>query len=146
MIFQNAIVLLLDDRYHGRGNTLLMRLLKRLAIGFLGNVFATLCFFQYSQIIVAGECGFQLDPCLVQISRYAGRIFWLAAQLLYMLLELSNCCAYFRRTACEKSFHRWGLRIFCAGLEPFFTVDAGFNQVIQDRDRFFIDISHLIIS
>jgi hypothetical protein len=34
------------------------------------------------------------------------------------------------------------LDVFSAGLESFLAILAGLDQVVQDRDGFFVDVSH----
>jgi hypothetical protein len=37
------------------------------------------------------------------------------------------------------------LDVFSAGLEAFLAILAGLDQVVQDRDGFFVDVSHFSV-
>jgi hypothetical protein len=60
-------------------------------------------------------------------------------------LQFSSGSGAIGRTLNKQRFEFWVLDVFSASLEPFLTVFAGFNQVVEYRDGFFIHVGHFSI-
>ena len=119
--------------------------LQRFFISFQRMVFTALGFVEHSLFTFAGKDRLNVDPTTVQVTGYAGAGFRVTAKLAHFGLKLSCGRAAICRTLYKQRFELRVLDIFGAGLEAFLAIFAGFDQVVQDRDGFFIKVSHFSI-
>jgi hypothetical protein len=108
-------------------------------------VFAALGFVKDRFFVLASEHGFHVHPTAVQVTGHAGGSFRVATQRPYGSLQFSRGGGAVYGALVEQFLEFWMLDVFSASLETFLTVFAGFDQVVQDGDGFFIDVGHFSI-
>nr|GFC97087.1 hypothetical protein [Tanacetum cinerariifolium] len=74
-----------------------------------------------------------------------GRVIRITAERAYFGLKLRNSGLALRRAGKEVRFDFRVLDIFSGSVKAFFAVNAGLDQIIQYRDRFFVDICHFAV-
>ncbi|MNP79384.1 hypothetical protein D3C76_1772070 [compost metagenome] len=78
----------------------------------------------------------------MQITADTGGSFRIATHRAYEALQFSGSACAIGRTFHEQGFEFRLFDVFSASLEPFLTVLAGFDQVVEYRNRFFIHVGH----
>ncbi|MCY1248641.1 hypothetical protein D9M72_620910 [compost metagenome] len=81
----------------------------------------------------------------MQVTADTGGGFRIATHRTHRGLQLRSSRSTIGRTIDKQGFEFRVLDVYSASLEPGLTVLAGFNQVIEYRNRFFIHVSHFSI-
>jgi hypothetical protein len=81
----------------------------------------------------------------VQGTRDAAGVFRVAAKGTYCGFQLGSCRCAVGGTFGEQGFEFWVLDVLSALFKTLLAVDAGFDQVVEYGDRFFVGVSHFSI-
>ncbi|MNG12931.1 hypothetical protein D3C84_965740 [compost metagenome] len=144
MIALHAVVLTLNDVTNAH-QVVLVDFFHGFSVSLQCMVFTTFGFVQHCLFILAGEYRFHIDPAPMQIATDTGGSFRIATHRTHGCLQFRGGAGAVGGTLHKQGFEFRVLNIFSASLEPFLTVLAGFDQVIEYRDRFFIHVGHFSI-
>ncbi len=133
MVALHALELALD--YHA--DVRRQVLVERLAVALQRHVLTPLAFVEDGLVILAGDHRFQIDPAPMQIAGHARTCFRITTEGANQLLQFGRCAG-----AVLGALHHGGLEVgtlevFGAFAEALLAVFAGFDQVVEYRNRFF---------
>src|SRR5690606_24724673 len=98
---------------------------------------ATLALVEDGFIILASNQRFEIDPAPMQIAGHAAAGFRITAQGAHQLLQFGHCGRAILRTLDHGGFQLRILEVFSALAKAFLAVFAGFDQIVEYRNRFF---------
>src|ERR1700712_1148470 len=145
MVSLHACQLTLDQSSHVDWQVLLGGLLQGFLVCLQGVIFTSFYFVEYGLVALASDGTFQVNPQAVCARSNAGRILRLTAECAHFSLKLSHGSCAFGRAGKEICFNFRVLDIFGSSMKAFFAINAGLGQIVEYRDRFFIDIRHFAV-
>ncbi|MNP48249.1 hypothetical protein D3C76_1423550 [compost metagenome] len=124
---------------------MLVDFLHGVAVSLQRMVLTALGFIEYSFLALAGEHRLHVDPTTVHVTADTGGGFRIAPHRTHGRLQFRCGRPTIGRSLDEQGFEFRVPDVFSASLESGLTVLAGFNQVVEYRNGFFIHVGHFSI-